>query len=99
MDSTAGGVFTLARFSEAFLILRAGKVGLTLTLVPLVLVVMNIAYAAVPYPAGRLSDRIGRHRLLVSGFLVLVVADLALATANNVWRVMLGVMLWGLHMG
>ena len=94
-----GGVLTLARFSEAFLVLRAEDIGLTLTLVPLVLVVMNVAYAAVSYPAGRLSDRIGRHSLLVSGFIVLIIADLVLATASNVWWVMLGVMLWGLHMG
>ena len=94
-----GGVLTLARFSEAFLVLRAVDVGLSLTLVPIVLVVMNIAYAAVSYPAGRLSDRIGRHRLLASGFIVLIIADLVLATASNVGWVMFGVMLWGLHMG
>ena len=94
-----GGVLTLARFSEAFLVLRAEDVGLSLTLVPLVLVVMNIAYAAVSYPAGRLSDRIGRHGLLASGFVILVVADLILAAASDVGWVMIGVMLWGLHMG
>lgn len=94
-----GGVLALARFSEAFLILRAEDVGLSLTLVPMVLVVMNVAYAAVSYPAGRLSDRIGRHSLLVSGFVVLIIADLVLATATNLWGVMVGVMFWGLHMG
>ena len=94
-----GGILTLARFSEAFLVLRAVDVGLSLTLVPVVLVVMNIAYAAVSYPAGRLSDRIGRHSLLASGFIVLAVADLVLATASSVGWVMIGVMLWGLHMG
>ena len=94
-----GGVLTLARFSEAFLVLRAEDVGLSLTLVPLVLVVMNIAYAAVSYPAGRLSDRIGRHGLLASGFVILVIADLVLAAASDVGWVMIGVMLWGLHMG
>jgi MFS family permease len=94
-----GGVLTLARFSEAFLVLRAADVGLSLTLVPVVFVVMNIAYAAVSYPAGRLSDRIGRHSLLAGGFVVLIVADLVLATASNVGWVLLGVTLWGIHMG
>jgi len=94
-----GGVLTLARFSEAFLILRAEDIGLTLTLVPLVLVVMNVAYAAVSYPAGSLSDRIGRHGLLASGFIVLIIADLVLATASNIWWALFGVMIWGLHMG
>jgi MFS family permease len=94
-----GGVLTLARFSEAFLVLRAVDVGLSLALVPVVLVVMNIAYAAVSYPAGRLSDRIGRHSLLASGFIVLAIADLVLATASSIGWVMIGVMLWGLHMG
>ena len=94
-----GGILTLARFSEAFLVLRAVDVGLSLTLVPVVLVVMNIAYAAVSYPAGRLSDRIGRHSLLASGLIVLAVADLILATSSSVGWVMIGVMLWGLHMG
>jgi len=94
-----GGVLTLARFSEAFLVLKAEEIGLSITLVPLVLVVMNIAYSVVSFPAGRLSDRIGRHGLLASGFIVLIIADLVLATAGNVWHVMLGVTLWGLHMG
>lgn len=94
-----GGILTLARFSEAFLILRAEDIGLPLTLVPLVLVVMNVTYSVVSYPAGRLSDRIGRHGLLAVGFIVLVIADLVLATSSNVWWVMFGVMLWGLHMG
>jgi len=94
-----GGVLTLARFSEAFLVLRAEDIGLTITLVPLVLMVMNIMYAATSYPAGSLSDRIGHRGLLASGFIVLIIADLILATANNIGWVLFGVMLWGMHMG
>ncbi len=92
-------VFTLARFSEAFLILRAETVGLPLTLVPLVLVVMNVAYALSAYPAGVLSDRADRVTLLVIGFGLLVLADLVLAFATGLAGLGLGVILWGLHMG
>jgi len=94
-----GAVLTLARFSEAFLILRAQNAGLSLALIPLVLIVMNIVYAATAYPMGSLSDRINRRVILAAGFLVLIAADLVLAAAPNLWIVMLGVGLWGLHMG
>jgi MFS family permease len=94
-----GAVLTLARFSEAFLILRAEDIGLSLTYVPLVMVVMNVVYAASAYPAGVLSDRLQRRTLIITGFLVLIIADIILATANDIWQVMVGVMLWGLHMG
>jgi MFS family permease len=92
-------MFTLARFSEAFLILRAQSVGLPLALVPAVLVVMNIVYALAAYPAGVLSDRVDRVTVLTGGFLLLVAADVALAFASGVLGVMIGVALWGLHMG
>ena len=92
-------VFTLARFSEAFLLLRAKSVGMTLTLVPSVMVVMSVVYALSAWPAGVLSDRIGRYRLLLSGFALLILADLVLAFAGGVTAVMIGVALWGLHMG
>ncbi len=92
-------VFTLARFSESFLVLRAQAVGLSLSLVPAVLVVMNVFYAVAAYPAGVLADRRGRHRVLVAGVLLLVAADLVLAVGPGLWGVGLGVMLWGLHMG
>ncbi len=92
-------VFTLARFSEAFLLLRAQSVGLELALVPAVLVVMNVVYALSAWPAGAHSDRVGRYALLACGFAVLVGADLALALAGGVAAVALGVALWGLHMG
>ncbi|SDP47239.1 MFS transporter [Afipia sp. GAS231] len=92
-------VFTLARFSEAFLILRAQNVGLPITLLPAVLVVMNVVYALAAYPAGALSDRFSRVPLLAIGILLLVGADVALALLPSLGGVVLGVVLWGLHMG
>lgn len=92
-------VFTLARFSEAFLLLRAQAAGLPLTLVPSVMVVMNVVYALSAWPAGVLSDGMGRYRLLTIGFALLIVADVILAVNGSVAVVMLGVALWGLHMG
>jgi MFS family permease len=94
-----GALFTLARFSEAFLILKAQAIGLSLWLVPAVLVVMNIAYALAAYPAGVLSDRMDRRTILIFGFAGLVAADVSLTIAQSVWGVALGVTLWGLHMG
>lgn len=94
-----GAVLTLARFSEAFLILRAQTAGLALALAPLVLVVMNIVYALSAYPLGALSDRVDRKPLLVIGFAVLIAADVILAVASDIPTVMIGVALWGLHMG
>jgi MFS family permease len=92
-------VFTLARFSEAFLLLRAQSVGLQLTLVPVVMVVMNVVYTFSAWPAGALSDRVGRYRVIIAGFAILMLADLVLAIGDNVSAVILGVALWGLHMG
>lgn len=94
-----GAVLTLARFSEAFLILRAQSQGLPLALAPLVLVVMNIVYALSSYPLGALSDRIARKKILAMGFATLIIADLVLAAASSLVVVMIGVVLWGLHMG
>ena len=92
-------VFTLARFSEAFLLLRAQSVGLSLALVPAILVVMNIVYAFSAWPAGVLSDRIGRFGVLAAGFAILLLADLVLALGGSIAAVTLGAALWGLHMG
>lgn len=92
-------VFTLARFSEAFLVLRAQGTGLPLVLIPLVLVVMNFVYALAAYPAGVLSDRYNRLTVLIIGMALLIVADLVLAFAPGLAGVALGVALWGLHMG
>ena len=92
-------VFTLARFSEAFLILRAQSIGLPLALVPAVMVVMNVAYALSAYPAGLLSDRVDRTTVLVVGLGLLVLADIVLGLAGGILGVAIGVVLWGLHMG
>jgi MFS family permease len=94
-----GGVLTLARFSEAFLVLRADTVGLGLTWVPMVMVVMSVVYSFSAYPAGVLADRMDRRALMALGFVVLILADLVLAFAGGVWTVMAGAALWGLHMG
>jgi MFS family permease len=92
-------VLTLARFSEAFLLLRATDLGLAVALVPLVMIVMNVAYALSAYPAGALSDRMNRRLLLLIGILPLIGADLFLAWASAIWFVYAGAVLWGLHMG
>jgi MFS family permease len=94
-----GAVLTLARFSEAFLILRAQKAGLPVALAPLVLVAMNIVFALSAYPLGALSDRIDRKVMIRLGFATLIAADIVLAAAPNLPVVMIGVALWGLHMG
>ncbi|MGE0312234.1 MAG: MFS transporter [Lautropia sp.] len=94
-----GAVFTLARFSEAFLVLRAQQAGIALAWVPLVLVAMNLVYALSAYPFGRLSDGMSRPRLLAIGLLVLIAADLVLALDAGWTVVLAGALLWGLHMG
>ena len=94
-----GAVLTLARFSEAFLILRAQSAGLSLALAPLALVIMNIVYSLSAYPLGALSDQIDRKLILAIGFVTLIVSDIVLAVASNLLAVMAGVALWGLHMG
>jgi MFS family permease len=92
-------VFTLARFSEAFLVLRAQGTGLPLVLIPMVLVVMNVVYAFAAYPAGVLSDRYNRLTVLIIGLALLIAADLVLAFAPGLTGVAVGVALWGLHLG
>jgi MFS family permease len=92
-------ILTLARFSEAFLLLRAANVGLAPAYVPAVMILMNVVYAASAYPFGRLSDRVNRTNLLAAGIGFLIAADLVLAAANTVWWVLLGSAFWGLHMG
>lgn len=94
-----GAFFTLARFSEAFLVIRAQNVGLALGYVPLVLIVMNVVYAAAAYPAGAASDRLSRKMLLIIGLALLIVADLTLAAATSPSYVLMGAAFWGLHMG
>jgi MFS family permease len=94
-----GAVFTLARFSEAFLVLRAQQGGIPLALVPLVMVAMNVIYALSAYPFGRLSDKMNHRTLLALGLIVLILADLVLASSSHWGVVLAGVALWGLHMG
>ncbi|MCY7387895.1 MAG: MFS transporter [Burkholderiales bacterium] len=94
-----GGVFTLARFSEAFLVLRAHEGGLPLAFTPLVLVVMNIVYAVSAYPFGKLADSMSHTRLLAVGLIVLIAADCALAYSNQWMWMSIGIVLWGLHLG
>jgi MFS family permease len=93
-----GGVFTLARFSEAFLILRAQQGGLAVALVPLVLITMNVVYAAGAYPFGKLADRTNRLALLAWGLAVLIASDILLAIAGSGPLLWTGIALWGLHM-
>ncbi|MBS0167511.1 MAG: MFS transporter [Nitrospira sp.] len=92
-------MFTLARFSEAFLVLRAQQGGMFIALVPLVMVAMNLIYTLSAYPFGKLSDTMSHTRLLVWGLIVLIAADIVLAINNHWGVVLLGVVLWGLHMG
>lgn len=94
-----GGVFTLARFSEAFLVLRAQEVNIPLALIPLVMVAMNIVFSFTAYPFGRLSDRSSHRRLLQMGLVVLIMADLVLALSDTWVGIIIGVALWGVHMG
>jgi MFS family permease len=93
-----GAVFTLARFSEAFLVLRAEDAGLGLAVVPAVMVVMNLCYAGAAFPAGATADRVGARKLLLLGLVLLVMADLVLAAASSPVPVLAGAALWGLHM-
>lgn len=94
-----GAVLTLARFSEAFMLLRAENLGLAVTWIPLILIVMNVAYAGSAYPLGYLSDRISRRRLLGLGIVLLIVADVVLGLASRAAWVGVGAVFWGLHMG
>ncbi len=94
-----GAVVTLARFSEAFLVLRAQQSGIAIALVPLVMVAMNVVYAACAYPFGKLSDRMSHTMLLSIGLVTLIAADLVLASGKHWSTLLLGVALWGIHMG
>ena len=93
-----GAVFTLARFSEAFLILKANAEGLPLALTPLVLVAMNAVYMLAAYPLGSLSDRVSAKTMLIGGLVALIAADLALAVLPGIAGTFVGIALWGVHM-
>ena len=97
--TAVGAAMMMARFSEAFLVLKASDAGLSTAYVPLVMVVMSLVYSLASYPAGVLSDRVGRRALLFAGLVVLILADLVLAFGGSIALMMIGVALWGLHMG
>jgi MFS family permease len=92
-------IFALARFSEAFLVLRAQSVGLALGYIPVIMIVMNVVYAATAYPAGIMADQTSPRFLLIMGLVVLVVADIVLAAATSPLPTFIGAALWGVHMG
>ena len=94
-----GSIFTLARFSEAFLVLRAQQSGVAMALVPLVMVAMNLVYSASAYPFGKLSDRVNHSTMLAMGLAVLIASDLVLSSGNHWSTLLAGVALWGIHMG
>ena len=94
-----GAVFTLARFSEAFLVLRALQTGIPTALVPLVMVAMGGVYALTAYPFGKLSDRVSHRWMLAAGLVVLALADLVIAVGQGWIALLAGVALWGVHMG
>jgi len=94
-----GAAFTLARFSEAFLVLRAQQAGVPVAFVPLVMVTMNLVYAGSAYPFGWLSDRVRHHRMLAVGLMTLIAADVVLAHSTHWVPLLIGVALWGVHMG
>jgi MFS family permease len=97
--TAAGGALTLARFSEAFLILRASGLGLETAFAPLVLIGMNVVYALTAFPVGRLADRVAPRTLLFIGIAFLVAADLTFAATRSFAGLAIGIALWGLHMG
>ena len=94
-----GIMLGLARYSDAFLVLRAYQSGIPMFLVPLIMVVMNVVYAAVSYPIGKLSDHVGHGQLIKWGVFTLLLANIVLASGKGAEYVLLGVSLWGLHMG
>ncbi|MBC3870587.1 MFS transporter [Undibacterium oligocarboniphilum] len=94
-----GSIFTLARFSEAFLVLRAQQLAIPVALVPLVMVAMNLVYSVSAYPFGKLSDRISHQKLLAAGLAVLIASDLMLGYSTQWAGLLAGIALWGVHMG
>ncbi|ELK0736986.1 MFS transporter [Klebsiella oxytoca] len=94
-----GSIFTLARFSEAFLVLRAQQMAIPLFAIPLVMVAMNLVYSLTAYPFGKLSDRMSHSKMLQWGLLVLIAADIVLALSSHWSTLLVGVALWGIHMG
>ena len=96
---TIGALFMLARFSEAFLVLKGQQSGIPIALTPLIMVAMNIIYAATAYPFGKLSDRVSHTKLLAFGLIILIAADLVIANSQHWSTLLIGLTLWGVHMG
>lgn len=96
---TIGSIFTLARFSEAFLVLRAQQMEIPLFAIPLVMVAMNLIYSLTAYPFGKMSDSMSHSKMLQWGLLVLIAADIVLAMSGHWGTLLVGVALWGIHMG
>ena len=94
-----GSIFPRARFSEAFLVLRAQQMAIPLFAIPLVMVAMNLVYSLTAYPFGKLSDRMSHSKMLQWGLLVLIAADIVLALSSHWSTLLAGVALWGIHMG
>ncbi|MEH3958832.1 MFS transporter [Raoultella planticola] len=94
-----GSIFTLARFSEAFLVLRAQQMAIPLFAIPLVMVAMNLVYSLTAYPFGKLSDSMSHSKMLQWGLMVLIAADIVLALSSHWSTLLAGVALWGIHMG
>lgn len=94
-----GSIFTLSRFSEAFLVLRAQQMAIPLFAIPLVMVAMNLVYSLTAYPFGKLSDRMSHSKMLQWGLLVLIATDIVLALSSHWSTLLAGVALWGIHMG
>jgi MFS family permease len=94
-----GTLFTLARFSEAFLVLRAQQGGLSMAWIPMVFVAMNVVYALTAYPFGKLADRMRHTTLLKAGLVILTGADIMLGLSSHLTGIFIGIVLWGLHMG
>lgn len=97
--SLMAALFMMARFSEAFLIIKASDTGLATSYIPLVLTVMSLAYALTSYPVGILSDSMGRRGFLVVGLVLLIAADIVLGFTSSITAMFAGIILWGLHMG
>ena len=94
-----GALFMLARFSEAFLVLKGQQSGIPIAYTPLIMVAMNIIYAATAYPFGKLSDRLSHTRLLAFSLIILIAADLVIANSHHWSTLLFGLTLWGIHMG
>ena len=93
-----GFLFSLARFSEGFLILKGIDIGLSEAMSPITLAIFNLAYVALAYPAGILSDRMSPRAILMAGIAILIAGNLVLAETAGFVGLIIGTTLWGAHM-